>query len=132
MDELLKIADAYHIDFMMGSKKMIYRQIEKLQKMVDSLLGLCAGGTTKAALEEISLSPQDGRYERLGTMLLKAQDGVLEDRYLLRMEKWLLCDETALRYYVDFQNLTALLNMHFNEKKFREMMDFAITPPVTI
>lgn len=110
---------------------MIHRQIEKLQKMVNNLLGLCAEGKTEAALEEADLSPQDSRYERLGTMLLKLQDGVLEDRYLLRMEKWLLCDKAAMRYYVDFQSLTAMLHVHFNEKKLSKMMDFTKAPSVT-
>ena len=96
---------------------MIHRQIEKLQKMVNNLLGLCAEGKAEAALEEVDLSPQDSRHERLGTMLLKLQDGVLEDRYLLRMEKWLLCDKAAMRYYVDFQSLTAMLYLHFNHDR---------------
>ncbi|MHC4928643.1 MAG: hypothetical protein ACYSOQ_09485 [Planctomycetota bacterium] len=93
---------------------MVYRQIEKLQKMVNSLLGLCAEGKAEAALEDTDLFTQDIRYERLGVLVLKAQDGVLEDRYLKRMEKWLLCDEVAMQYYVDFQSLTAMLSNHFN------------------
>ena len=93
---------------------MIHRQVEKLQKMVNNLLSLCGGGKTEATLEDTDLCPQDSNYERLGVMLLKAQDGVLEDRYLLRMEKWLLCDASAMRYYIDFQSLTAMLSMHFN------------------
>ena len=86
--------------------------------MVNSLLGLCKESTTKDSPEEDAFSVQDGQYERLGTMILKAQDGVLEERYLLRMEKWLLCDEAALRYYVDFQALTALLRSHFRPERF--------------
>ena len=97
---------------------MVYRQIEKLQKLVNSLLGLCAEGKADAALEDTDLFPQDSRYERLGVMLLKAQDGVLESRYLQRMEKWLLCDEDAMRYYVDFQSLTAMLSTHFNPDRY--------------
>ena len=111
---------------------MVHRQIEKLQKMVNNLLGLCADSKTEAALEDTYLFSQDSRYERLGVMVLKAQDGMLEDRYFLRMEKWLLCDEEALRYYVDFQNLTALLYINFNEDKFREMPDFKKTALVPI
>ena len=110
---------------------MIHRQIEKLQKMVNNLLGLCAEGKIEAALEEVDLSPPDSQHERLGIMLLKLQDGALEDRYLLRMEKWLLCDEAAMRYYVDFQSLTAMLHLHFNENKLGKMLDFTKTPSVT-
>ncbi|MHC4373060.1 MAG: hypothetical protein ACYSTO_02600 [Planctomycetota bacterium] len=54
---------------------MVYRQIEKLQKMVNSLLGLCAEGKAEAALEDTDLFTQDIRYERLGVLVLKAQDG---------------------------------------------------------
>ena len=97
---------------------MIHRQIEKLQKMVNNLLGLCAESKTEGTWEDAEPLPQDSRYERLGVMLLKAQDGVLEDRYLLRMEKWLLCDEKALRYHVDFQSLAAMLRVHFNPDRF--------------
>lgn len=60
----------------------------------------------------------NSKHERLGVMLLKAQDGVLEERYLRRMEKWLLCDKVAMQYYIDFQSLTALLTMHFNPERF--------------
>jgi len=109
---------------------MLHRQIDKLQKMVDNLLGFCAEGKTEAALEEADLSPLDSGHERLGTMFLKLQDGALEDRYLLRMEKWLLCDEAAIRYYVDFQNLTAMLHLHFNKNKFGKIPDFAKPPSV--
>ena len=96
----------------------IHHQIEKLQKMVNNLLGLFGTNKPEAVQEEATLHPEDSRYERLGVMFLQAQDGVLEERYLLRMEKWLLCDKAALRYYVDFQSLTALLYMHFKPDRF--------------
>ena len=96
---------------------MIYRQIEKLQKVVNGLLGLCGGAGDKAESEAVDL-PRISRQEQLGIMILKAQDGVLEDRYLRRMEKWLLCDQVAMRYYVDFQSLSAMLSMHFNPDQF--------------
>ena len=110
---------------------MLHRQIDKLQKVVNDLLGFCAGDKTEAALEKVDLSPPDSQHEQLGIMLLKLQDGALEDRYLLRMEKWLLCDEAAMRYYVDFQSLTAMLHFHFNENKLGKMLDFTRTPHAT-
>jgi len=97
-------------------------QIEKLQKMVNNLLGLCADGEGDAVQDGLPASPQEKKYERLGIMILKAQDGELERRYLLRMEKWLLSDPHALRYYIDFQNLSAMLHVHFNPSRFRNSL----------
>lgn len=96
---------------------MIYRQIEKLQNRVNSLLSLCDGSRAGVEKEDTTPYPQNSRHERLGIMLLKAQDGVLEERYFRRMEKWLLCDEAAMRYYVDFQSLTGMLSIHFNRHR---------------
>ena len=98
---------------------MICRQIEKLQKMVNNLLGIFADRGADTVLDDYALDPEAKAQERLGVMLSKAQDGMLEERYYLRMEKWLLCDESALRYYVDFQSLSAMLSMHFNPDRFR-------------
>ncbi|MEN8127665.1 MAG: hypothetical protein ABFR90_07650 [Planctomycetota bacterium] len=95
------------------------RQIEKLQRIVNNLLGLCADSGTDAVLDDLPPDSEAKKYERLGVMLLQVQDGVLEERYLRRMEKWLLCDKAALRHYVDFQTLTVLLQMHFNPARFR-------------
>jgi len=97
---------------------MVHRQIEKLQKTVNGLLSLCTGKKPDTPAAETDPSTQDSKYERLGIMLLKAQDGELEERYLRRMEKWLLCDPAAMRHYVDFQSLTAMLTMHFNPDRF--------------
>jgi hypothetical protein len=55
-------------------------------------------------------------------MLLKLQDGDLEERYQHRLEKWLACDQSALRHYVDFQTLTAMLHMYFNPNQFSKSM----------
>lgn len=96
----------------------MFHRIEKLQKMVNHLLGLCADGGADVAPEDPSLSPEEKKQERLGVMLLQMQDGELERRYVLRMEKWLSSDPKALRYYVDFQSLTAMLHIHFNPDRF--------------
>jgi hypothetical protein len=99
------------------------RQIEKLQKMVNHLLGLCADSGADVVHDDYSLSPEEKKYERLGVMVLKAQDGVLEPRYILRMEKWLTCDPKALQYYVDFQSLTAMLYIHFDPDRFSQNLN---------
>jgi len=54
---------------------------------------------------------------RLGEMILKLQDGEFEERYFLRMQKWLMCDEKALRYYVEFMQLCAELYITFNKNR---------------
>ncbi len=97
-------------------------KIDKLQSEVDDLLGLCAeaGGVDDPSV----LGLQENKQLRLGVMILKMQDGDLEPRYVQRLGKWLGCDEQALRYYVDFQGITAMLSCHFNKSKFRTMLDF--------
>ena len=67
----------------------MFRQIEKLQKLVNNMLGLCSESGANAQL---------------------------------RLEKWLMCDKKALRYYVEFQSLTALLYTHFNPDRFSETL----------
>ena len=54
---------------------------------------------------------------RLGEMILKLQDGELEERYFLRMQKWLMCDEKALQYYVEFMQVCAGLYLTFNKTR---------------
>ena len=54
---------------------------------------------------------------RLGEMILKLQDDELEERYFLRMEKWLMCDEKALRHYVEFMQVCAGLYLTYNETR---------------
>lgn len=82
-------------------------KIESFQSQIDELNELCA--------EALSM-PEEyaGRNERLGVMILKLQDGTLEKRYALRLEKWLLSDPEAFEYYIDFINLTADLHLHYN------------------
>jgi hypothetical protein len=81
----------------------MFKKIEKLQTMVNNLLGLCAEGGADVISDECPVTLEDKKYERLDVMLLKLQDGDLEERYQHRLEKWLACDQSALRHYVDFQ-----------------------------
>jgi hypothetical protein len=98
----------------------MFHQIEKLQKMVNSLLGLLPGNGADTVPDALSASPEEKKLERLGTLILQAQDGELEHRYVLRMGKWLSSDPQGLRYYVDFQSLTALLYLHFDPERFSQ------------
>ena len=59
------------------------------------------------------------RELRLGTLILKMMDGELEERYFLRMQKWLSCDERALGYYIEFVQLCACLHLMISKKKDR-------------
>ncbi len=103
----------------------MFRKINKLQAEIDEMLELCdqAGATS----QEEPVTAEEKKHERLGVMIMKAQDGVLEERYLLRMEKWLACDPAALRYYLEFQNLTALLYEHFDKNRLSRFIDFLKT-----
>jgi len=96
----------------------MFKKIGKLQKMVNSLLGLCADSRADEVFGDLRQTPEDTKRERLGVLILKIQDGVLEERDLRRMEKWLSSDPQTLRYYVDFQFLTAALYFHFNPERF--------------
>lgn len=98
----------------------MFHQIEKLQKAVNNLLGFLTPNETDTVPDVPPVSLEEKKNERLGILILKAQEGELEHRYLLRMEKWLLSDPQALRYYVDFQSLTAMLYLHFNPGRFSE------------
>lgn len=100
----------------------MFRKVDKLKSEVDGLLNLCqeAGGVA----DEDVFGPEAKKQERLGVMILKIQEGELEQRYMRRLGKWLQCDEQALRYYVDFQRISAMLHFHYNKNKFSRMLDF--------
>jgi hypothetical protein len=81
--------------------------IEQLKSQIDDLNTL---------LSEVvePQSDQSRRRERLAVLLLKLQDGQLDQRVVRRLEKWLLADPDSLEYYVDFMSLCALLRLHFS------------------
>lgn len=91
----------------------MFRKIDKLQSEIDHLLELC---------DETNGSEED-EYTDLGVMILKAQDGVLELQEFARMEKWLSEDRKAVRYYVDFQLLTAQLHEYFRKGWLGRLVD---------
>lgn len=89
----------------------MFRKIKKLQNDVDELLDLCAEPD----------DTEENEYQELGEMILKAQDGELGRRGFKKMEKQLTKDEEALRYYIDFQLLTAMLREHFDKDWLRRI-----------
>ena len=93
-------------------------QIEKLQKMVNRLLGLCEEAGSDVAMDGIPDDYSDTKYEKLGVFVLKSQDGVLSKGSAKVMGKWLARDEEAHRYYIDFMDLTAMLHFHFQLNKY--------------
>lgn len=93
------------------------RQIEKIHKIVKYLLGLCTQAGAGLVPDRL-FEAGENTYESLGEMILKAQDGVLSRRSMQEMQRWLSNDDNALHYYIDFQQLTALLHFHFNPSRF--------------
>lgn len=104
------------------------RQIEKIQKMVNSLLGHCCEAGADVAPNP---SSQEDKYEDLGVMILKAQDGDLPQRSIIEMNRWIMNDTSVLDYYVDFQHMTALLKTHFNPSRFHVNLSCETTAPCT-
>lgn len=82
------------------------KEIESIQSQIDELNRLLAEATEPT-------HPPLKRLDRLGILLLKLQDGELEGKFVHRLEKWLRADSEALRYYVDFMMLCAMLRCHF-------------------
>jgi hypothetical protein len=92
----------------------MFRQIEKLQKMANNLLGLCREAGVEPAEDEILIDSTYRKYEKLGVFILKFQDGVLSKRSANQMKKWIARDEGAHSYYLDFIKLTVMLRLHYN------------------
>ena len=89
----------------------IQSEINKLNRLCQESLG--------SAFESEPTDPKARRWERLGVFILKLLDGVLERRYVLRLEKWLLSDAEARQYYVDFMHLTTLLHFYYNSDRYK-------------
>jgi hypothetical protein len=102
----------------------VSKKIDKLQREVDQLFEVCAEAGSDELLEDYAPTAEEKKYQRLGIMALQLQDGVLEQRYFLRMEKWLRTDPSALQYYVDFQNISAMLYAQYSKSRFTKVLDF--------
>lgn len=82
-------------------------KLQSIQSQIDELNNLLS-----EVIEPVP--PPSPRLERLGILLLKLQDGQLEDRFVRRLEKWLRADPEAMEYYLEFMMLSALLHLHFH------------------
>lgn len=98
-------------------------QIEKLQKMVNGLLGLCREGGINPQNDGTPGGFSERKCEKLGVFILNSQDGVLSRRSAKKMQKWLERDEQARRYYIEFTNLTFLLYLYFQPNKFMSSLE---------
>ena len=72
------------------------RKIEKIQRMVNTLLGQCTDALTGTPRAE-SQKQGEEKWMTLGEMILKAQDGVLTPRSMRELSRWISHDEGALR-----------------------------------
>ena len=88
--------------------------------MVNTLLGHC----TEAGAD---VAPLPDKYESLGVMILKAQDGDLPHRAMLEFERWIVNDASAMDYYINFQQLAVQLQMHYNPSCFHTGLSCEIT-----
>lgn len=80
-------------------------QIDELNSLVDEPLD-----------DEFEQDRVSDKYLRLGQLILRMQDGDLERRYVLRLEKWLMSDQDAMNYYVEFSEICAGLRMMLGKK----------------
>lgn len=92
---------------------MIDKDLDKLQIEIDELNRLI---DQTAGADDLTLGDdlETKRNTRLGILLLKLQDGLLEQRHFNRLQKWLQADTSALGYYIDFMSLTAMLHLHYH------------------
>ena len=96
----------------------MFEDINNIQSEINDLNRLC-----DETLRTPDLQPpadlKTRRMERLGILILKLLDGILERRFILRLEKWLLADADARQYYVEFIQLTALLHHYYHPERFK-------------
>ncbi len=69
--------------------------------------------STDSSLDEQTF----GQWLRLGQLILRMQDGDLEQRYIHRLEQWLMADPQALNYYIQFTWICTGLHLLYNPRK---------------
>ena len=55
------------------------------------------------------------------------QDGMLEQRYASRLGKWISSDEKALKYYIEFNQLSAMLRQTYGKNQTRMTEELFLT-----
>jgi len=95
-------------------------QIDKLTAIINAAAGRKHTEKTCSHLyepQQSKITMQDRQYQRLGEMVLKMHDGRLEDRCISRFGKWLQSDEKALKYYIEFIQISAMLRYFYGNKQ---------------
>ena len=96
----------------------IREKINQVSRMIHNVTGGHMADEPSEKLSFDSFAGEDSyyvRYEKLGALILRLQDGELEKKYLMRLEKWMLADIDAVRYYVEFTNLCGMLRMFYGK-----------------
>lgn len=93
------------------------KKLDEIQRDVDELIRLCveAGG-------EFEPEPLD-KFSKIGYLLLRMQDGELEEQQCRIMEEWLSSDQEALKYYAEFQQLNAMLYEYFHPERAEKLVE---------
>ncbi|MCE5186659.1 MAG: hypothetical protein LLF76_11095 [Planctomycetaceae bacterium] len=94
-------------------------KIDQIQKEVDELLRLCSDAGIDPS-EDIS---HLDKFTKLSYLLLRLQDGDMDEHCFGTLEKWLTNDPEAFQYYVEFQNFSALLYIHFNKERQEKLLE---------
>ena len=97
----------------------MFHKIDKIQNLVNSLLDLCSDAGAEVPSDSSSCDGREQKYEDLGVMILKAQDGDLSHRSMRELQRWMANDSQALRHYIDFQHLSVMLRFYFCPDAFR-------------
>jgi len=97
----------------------MHEQVDKIQKEIDELVRLCAENGAEALQEALG----EDKFAKLGFLLLKMQEDDLEDRQFEALQRWLRSDEEALRFYIDFQTLSAMLYSHFDAERPKALLE---------
>jgi hypothetical protein len=97
----------------------MHDQIDKIQKEIDALIRLCAECGPDG---QDALGAED-KFTKLGYLLLKMQEGDLEEKHFETLQKWLDCDREALDFYLEFQDLSAMLYSYYQPERSMRLLE---------
>jgi len=96
----------------------LFHRVDQVQSQADSLNDLIYTAPAPAGDDftrsAYGLTPR--QCERLGVTFLKYQDQVLTPWATRRLESRLSKSRSALAYYIDFQHLTAMLRLYYQDQ----------------
>lgn len=107
----------------------LFRKVDDVTTQTDRLNDLIYGRPEPSERdflrEKYGMSPR--QCQKLGVMILKYHDDVLESSNIRRLQRLLDNDTKVFSYYLDFQQLTVMLILHFRSKS--ESQIAAISTP---